>query len=291
MRDFDWQIIVTLHRTSSITKTAERLFISQPALTKRIKGIEDELGITLLIRNYQGSFFTPEGERIARKAERVVAAIQETKDEASAHNRGEKGSIRLGFPYAFIRHVLPAILSEFAGRYPNVDIDILTLPSQELVKCAEDGSIDVCLARYGAEESFLERKLFSEDQAYVVYNKPFELAELKDMPFIEFAKNPGTTSALRRWWNERFTTSPNVRFKVTTSDACISMIQHGLGCGFILDSRYFGLTDNLYSLPLEYLDGTKLTRKTWLFYRKEVLANPVAVNFIRLIEEQEYEKL
>ena len=51
MRDYDWQILVTLHSTQSITKTAELLFISQPALTKRIQAIETELGVPLLIRS------------------------------------------------------------------------------------------------------------------------------------------------------------------------------------------------------------------------------------------------
>lgn len=284
MRDYDWQIIVSLNHTKSITKTAALLFLSQSALTKRIKAIEDELGITLLIRTRQGSVLTANGEKIAKMAERIVANIQEVKDEALAHSSGLKSSLRLGCPYSFVRHILPSLLDRFIKENPNVDIDIITLPSQELVKCVEDGTIDVCLARYNAEDSPLERRLFSEDQACVVCDRPFSLEDISSMPCIDFYKNPGTESVLQRWWNERFTEAPRVRFNVTTSDACIAMIKHGLGYGFVLDSDYIGQETGLYSVPLEFTDGTKLMRKSWIYYRKESLRNPTIMNFIRMAE-------
>ena len=144
MRDFDWQIIVTLHHTENITKTAELLFISQPALTKRIKNIEDELGLTLLIRNRQGSFFTQEGEIIAQKAEHVVSAILDAREAAFARSSGVRTSIRLGFPYSFVRYVLPDILEQFVQKNPNVDVEIVTMSSPELIRGVEDGNVDVC---------------------------------------------------------------------------------------------------------------------------------------------------
>ena len=286
MRDFDWQIIVTLHQTLSITKTAELLFMSQSALTKRIKAIEDELGVVLLIRTRQGSVFTPDGERIAKKAAVVLSAILDIKDEASSLSCGQGGSLRLGFPYSFVRHVLPAILKQYTAKYPNIDIEIFTMPSQELIKCVESGNIDVCFARYNAEDSVLDRRILSEDQAYVVCNHPFTLDDLVDMPCIEFTKNPGTESAIQRWWDERFDRPQNVRFRVTTSDACVSMLQNGLGYGYVLDSRYISQERGLWSIPLEYKDGRKLTRKTWIFYRKDSMKNPNIANFVNMLDSR-----
>ena len=247
MRDFDWQIIVTLHQTLSITKTAELMFLSQSALTKRIKAIEDELGVVLLIRTRQGSIFTPEGERIAKKAENVLSVILEIKDEVSSMSAGKGGSLRLGFPYSFVRHVLPSILKQYTALYPNIDMQIFTMPSQELIKCVEAGNIDVCFARYNAEDSTLDRQLLSEDQACVVCDHP-------------------------------------LRFRVTTSDACVSMIKNGLGYGYVLDSRYIKDESGLWSIPLEYKDGTKLTRKTWIFYRNESMKNPNIRNFVEMLD-------
>ena len=281
MRDFDWQIIITLRSTLSITKTAELLFMSQPALTKRIRTIESELGIPLLIRSHQGSVFTPEGEQIAKKAEKVVAAIKEAKNEADLRSSGVKGSIRIGVPYSFMRYVLPTILAQYTALYPDVDVDIITMQSHELIPYVEDGTLDLCFARYSAENSPLERKLYSRDQAAVIYNRPFDLNELPGLPYIEFAMNPGSRSAVQRWWNERFDREQRRRFTVRTADACISMVQHGLGYCILLDSRDFKNVDGIFSIPLEYLDNSKLIRNTWIFYKKESLASPAFSGFLK----------
>lgn len=283
MRDFDWRIITTLHRTGSITKTAELLFMSQPALTKRIQTIESELGATLIIRSHQGSAFTPEGERIARKAERVVKAIQNVMDEASAESRGEKGSLRLGIPYSYVRHILPEILARFTEKYPNVNIDIVTMASHDLINCVENGTIDICFARYSAENSSLRRFLFSDDRACIICGRPFQIEELENMPYVDFPKNPGSQSAINRWWDEHFEEEPNCCFKVATADACISMVQHGIGFGIILDEKYLEYEAGLYSMPLAYEDGSVLRRKTYVFFRDEGETNPAMKNFIRLI--------
>lgn len=281
MRDFDWQIIITLHSTLSITKTAELLFMSQPALTKRIQAIENELGLPLIIRTHQGSVFTPEGELIAAKAENVVSAIKEAVNEATLRRTGVKGNLRIGVPYSFMRYVLPTILAEYTAQYPEVDVDIITMQSHELIPCVEDGTLDLCFARYSAEDSLLERHLYSNDQAAVIYNRPFTLEELPELPYVEFAMNPGSRSAVQRWWNERFSTAQRRRFTVRTADACISMVQHGLGYCILLDSRDFKNVEGVHSIPLQYLDGSELIRSTWIFYKKESLHNPIISGFLK----------
>ena len=59
----DWEMLVRLYKWKSITKTAEELFMTQPALTKRLKQIEEEFGISIALRSSQGLIFTPKGEK------------------------------------------------------------------------------------------------------------------------------------------------------------------------------------------------------------------------------------
>ena len=61
------------------------------------------------------SEFTSEGELIAKKARRVVSAILDIKDEAASIGLGRRGSLRLGFPYSYVRHVLPALLKKYTA--------------------------------------------------------------------------------------------------------------------------------------------------------------------------------
>ena len=280
MRDFDWEVIAVLSKTRNITKTANLLFLSQPALTKRIQAIEEELGAQLLVRGRRGSKFTLEGERIAQKAERVIEAIREAKGCINVRDENMGGTLRLGVPYSYVRYVMPALLAEYTAKYPNVKIEIITALSDELARSVEDGMIDICFARYNAEDSYLQRHLVSEDQFCAVYNHPFDMAELPNIPYIEYNTNHITTNTIFRWWNDYYSTELRPRFRVYTGDCCVSMIRYGLGFGIFTDSKYFSYDSKLYALPLTDMDGNKLMRKTWLLYKKEMLNHPIVSKFI-----------
>ncbi len=284
MRDFDWQILVTLNKTHNISRTAELLYLSQPTLTKRIQVIEDELGIPLIIRSRRGSVFTPEGERIAQKAESIVAAIQEIKTDVAARSKGTKGVLRLGVPHSYVRYVLPNLIAAYTKEYPGVEIDVATGLSDELTRQVEDETLDMTFARYNTFDTHLERVKVGEDQVFAVANRPFELSELPFMPYIEFAKNPMMMAAIQRWWNEKFSVPRTIRFKVPTGDCCIAMVRHGLGYGIFPDPKYFMFEKGMYSLPLEFDDGTSFTRATWLLYEKSSLKNPLVSNFVEFIK-------
>jgi len=280
MRDFDWQILVTLHKLRNITKTAEHLFISQPTLTKRIQVIEDELGIPIVIRSRRGTEFTSEGERIAQMAETIVASINEIKTDIASRNKGTKGTLKLGAPYSFVRYALPMMLEHYTKEHPDIEVDIVTALSDELARRVEEDIIDVCFARYDVGISHLERQQVCEDRVYAVYNKPFELKDLPELPYIEFVKNPSVSSTVQRWWNENFSVPRKTRFKVTTGDSCVAMVKRGLGFGIFPDPKYFMFEEGLYSIPLEFSDGTEFTRRTWMLYNKANLKNPVVAGFV-----------
>ena len=291
MRDFDWQILVTLHKTHNISKTAELLYVSQPTLTKRIQVIEDELGIPLIVRSRKGSVFTAEGERIAQKAESIVAAIQEIKEDVDKRNKGAKGVLRLGVPYSYVRYVLPALMAEYVKTRPGVEFDVITGLSDELTRRVEDDSLDLTFARYNAFDTHLERVKVSEDQVYAVYNRPFTIEELPNLPFIEFSKNPMILSMIQRWWNENFTTPRTLRFKVPTGDCCVAMVKYGLGFGIFPDPKYFMFEKGLYSQPLTFADGSSVTRLTWLLFEKTSLKNPLVSDFVEFIQSIDVNQL
>lgn len=291
MRDFDWQILVTLHKTHNISKTAELLYVSQPTLTKRIQVIEDELGIPLIVRSRKGSVFTAEGERIAQKAESIVAAIQEIKEDVDKRNKGAKGVLRLGVPYSYVRYVLPALMAEYVKTRPGVEFDVITGLSDELTRRVEDDTLDLTFARYNAFDTHLERVKVSEDQVYAVYNRPFTIEELPTLPFIEFSKNPMILSMIQRWWNENFTTPRTLRFKVPTGDCCVAMVKYGLGFGIFPDPKYFMFEKGLYSQPLTFADGSSVTRLTWLLFEKSSLKNPLVSDFVEFIQSIDVNQL
>jgi len=280
MRDFDWKIITTLYSTLSITKAAKALYVSQPALTKRIQVIENELGITMLIRDRRGVSFTLEGERIAKKAIKIVSEIQDVKEEARAYKSGQRGILRVGFPPSLERNVAPKIIRQYSDNNPNVRIEMTTLPSQELIVAVEKGDVDVCIARDYSKTSPLKKVFFSDDQVYAVYNRPFSIEDLPNLPYIDNLQNPEIAMTLQRWWDERFEENWKTAFKLTSGDASLSLIREGMGFGIFMDIRFVINEKGLYLRPLTYLDGKKVKRKSWIYYRSASANNPIIMGFL-----------
>ena len=284
MRDFDWKILFTLYRTKNITKTADLLFITQPTLTRRLQQIEAELGAVLILRTNKGVSFTPEGTLVALKSAEILAAIEDIKSSLSKTGDGLTGTLRLGAPNSYVHFVIPELIEAFARRYPDVHIEIHTNLSHELLKDLEAKELDVSFVR-GDITTALEKKLLSKDQIYVISKQPLDIQELPQIPQIAYTKETSIIKATNRWWKERFKEPPLVHFRVHSGDACLQMVKHDLGYGIFSDSHYYNPQDNLYAFPLEYLDGSKFSRKSWIVYDKDDLHNLLLSHFIDFVDE------
>ena len=87
---------ITVAEEASVTKAAERLHISQPPLSRHIKQLEDELGITLFIRHRQGVTLTEAGQRLLEKARALAAAASDFYESANQTTRHDANKVRLG---------------------------------------------------------------------------------------------------------------------------------------------------------------------------------------------------
>lgn len=288
MRDFDWKILSTLYRTKNITKTADLLFITQPTLTRRLQQIEAELGTTLILRTNKGVSFTPEGTLAALKSAEILAAIEDIKSSLSKTSDGLTGTLRLGAPNSYVHFVIPRLMEIFSHRYPNVQIEIHTNLSHELLHDLEAKELDVSFVR-GDITTALEKRLLSKDQIYIISKRPLHIHDLPQIPQIAYTKETSIIKATERWWNERFTEPPRIHFRVHSGDACLQMVKHDLGYGIFSDSHYYTPQDNLIAIPLEYLDGSKFIRKSWVVYDKNDLHNPLLSHFLDFVDEMQPE--
>ena len=83
MEDRDWLILQILHEQKNITRTAQALFISQPALTARLRQIEEEFGTEIVFRTTKGVHFSPKGEYLAKESSNILRNLQNIKDTVS----------------------------------------------------------------------------------------------------------------------------------------------------------------------------------------------------------------
>ena len=185
--------------------------------------------------------------------------------------------------------MVPTLIEQFSLLYPNIQIDLHTDLSHELLKFLENRELDVSFVR-GDFDTSLEKKLLSKDQIYIISKNPIVLSDLPDLPQIAYTKENSIVKASKRWWQERFSTPPNIRFRVHTGDACIQLVKKDLGYGIFSDGRYYNPADGLHAMPLEYLDGSKFSRNSWMVYDKVSLQNPVVSHFVEFVS-QHFDKL
>lgn len=270
MRDSDWQILAVLHETKNITQTANKLFLAQPTLTRRLQQIESELGAVLVLRSNKGISFTPAGEYAAKKAASMVQLFQDVRQSISEFSDTNSGLLRIGAPKSYVQFVIPQVLEGFCALFPHIKIDIHTDLSHELLHSVESSQLDFAFVR-GNIHTVLQKELLSEDPIYALAKIPLTLDVISHMPRIEYAKEQTVVKATEQWWNERFRHAPDIRFLVYSGDACLRMVQHNLGYGIFSDRHYHQADPELFAMPLHFKDGTQFTRASWMVYDKQNL--------------------
>src|SRR5881394_2029418 len=121
MNEKDWIILQTIFEEHNISKAAEKLYISQPALTYRLQQLEREFGTMIVARGKRGVEFTSQGEYIAQYARDMILQLRNTKEFVQNMDKEIKGILRIGVSSIFARYELPTILNEFVKQYPNVE--------------------------------------------------------------------------------------------------------------------------------------------------------------------------
>ena len=183
MKTEDWDLIKTLYCTKNLTKASQLLFISQPALSKRIKLIEEQFGCLLIYRSNKGISFTPEGEYLARQAEVFLNLMDETSQYLRSMGTRNGRAVRIEAPSTFAKFSLVELLSEFGKAYPDIAVKVRVNVSSAIPRSIESHLID-CAFLLGDSEHKMHARLYDTQQCYAVYNKPITMDDLPRLPMI-----------------------------------------------------------------------------------------------------------
>src|SRR5258708_20470869 len=118
------QGLVEIARAGTIGRAAEQLFITQPALTARLKALEAELDCELVVRGRGGSRLTEAGRALLPYAERAIAAIDEGAHRARELAGGRTGALAIGAAPAVSAYVLPAVLRRLRAAHPETQLSV-----------------------------------------------------------------------------------------------------------------------------------------------------------------------
>lgn len=135
--------LLMLREKKSYTSAAKALFITQPALSRHIEVMEQELNVTLVKRNTHGVEFTEEGFAAASAFERILSTYDSYLGEISERRSGITGTLKLGMLYYTVRRDFGDVLPKFKELYPNIKTKTHSCQPQEVYQMILDGKIDI----------------------------------------------------------------------------------------------------------------------------------------------------
>jgi DNA-binding transcriptional LysR family regulator len=141
------QAFIQVARMGNVSRAAEALYVTQPALTARIQALEKELGETLFVRTGRGVRLTDAGRVFLPNAERAVQAIEDGRQALTDLKSASAGRLALGAAPAVSTYVLPPVLKRFASLHPRVDVAVRTGHSEEILAMVLNDEVQVGLVR------------------------------------------------------------------------------------------------------------------------------------------------
>lgn len=165
-------------REGNISAAAEALHVSQPALSRQIKDLEEELGVTLFERGSRRIKLTEEGMILRRRAEEMVRLMQITESEISRAHSTLTGEVHIGAGESLAFHHLSRIAGEIHGEHPDIRFTITSGDTADLLDQLDNGLIDVALIFTDYDHSQYQGiRLPADDKLGLLMKKDSPLAE------------------------------------------------------------------------------------------------------------------
>lgn len=239
----EWQQLEyfkTVAELQHITKAAYELSISQPALSRSIVRLEEELGFPLFERQGKSIILNRYGQMFLRHTERALQEIEEGKKEIQDLLDPDFGTVSIAFIHSMGSNIVPQLVGKFREKHPGIAFKLSQNASNFLLEQLEAGEIDLCLCSPGLTKENIElAPLFKEELFVAVHaghklagRSSISLAEIADEPFITVKKNYGLRVVAEHYF-EKAGISPKVAFEGEEIWTLAGLVEARLGVALI----------------------------------------------------------
>jgi DNA-binding transcriptional LysR family regulator len=166
--DFRLQVFQAVARRLSFTKAAEELFITQPAVTKHIRELENHFKVKLFERRSNGISLTAAGTILVSYAKQLTSIYNDLEQEISAQAGNNKGTINIGASTTIAQYVLPPILAAFRIMYPEIRLNVTSDNTEQIEQALLSGDIDLGFIEGHSRNKQIKYVLFREDELVLV---------------------------------------------------------------------------------------------------------------------------
>ncbi len=254
----------------NVSDAAEALFTSQPGISKQIRQLEDELGLSVFVRQGKRlASLTPAGEIVVATARRAMREVANLKRVADEYRGEDTGTLSIATTHTQARYVLPKVLREFATRYPKVKVVLHQGNPVQVAEQTAGGEVDVGIATEALGE-FPElvtlpcyqwnRVVITPQRHPLAKMNPLTVEALAKFPIVTYDFSFTGRSAI----NAAFAAKglePNVVLTALDSDVIKTYVELGMGVGIIAQMAYDPERDTQFEkLDADHLFAPSTTR-------------------------------
>jgi LysR family transcriptional regulator, benzoate and cis,cis-muconate-responsive activator of ben and cat genes len=272
------------------SKAAEKLFIAQPALSRQIQALEENLGVLLFERDKRNVKLTSAGEYLREEATQVLSQLENISNRTQLIHHGEEGELRIGHPGSAIYSVIPPLLSQLRSVFPQIKANLSEILEDDLFGFLKNYQIDVGFIREPFVDIHLNAKvLLKESFALVLPENHWitpenftSLAQIKNEPFVLPPRHAGSTYydlLVRMCEREGF--SPNVVHESIHGATILRLVEYNLGISIMPIS--YRLSTAMRVKFIELKDIPERTQLSMAWRKND--KNPILQNFLKVADE------
>ncbi|MGN1388461.1 MAG: LysR family transcriptional regulator [Bulleidia sp.] len=239
------ELVQCLKQCGSISKAAGALYVSEPALSKKIRKIEEELGYSLVTRTNSGIVLTEAGEIMAREGESLLKqrdTMLQNMQRAAKKEKKVSKTLRVGIANCYSETLLPRFFPYYVQNYPNVKMDLLINQTDVLEKLCIEGKLDIIFTQEEYCDSRLQITPITVEHTVIYLPKIFlendairreyvkgrmDLSLLKDYPQAEVDGHPRYRSFIEPIYKEAGF-KPRTVYRSESWLSIISLLEQGL---------------------------------------------------------------
>lgn len=229
-------LVSEIAATGSVTRAAERLHLTQSALSHQLRDVESRLAVQLFLRLGKRMVLTPPGERVLATARRVLDDIRRTEDDLRLMSQHGKGVLRLCTQCNTGYHWLPPLLQSFHRKYPGVDVQIMVNATDRPVEALLEGQIDLAVVTSEVDDKRLVTTPLFEDELVAVVAPSHPFAKRSYIEADDFAEEHLIIYTADRSDSYTFTrilgpagVEPARVSQVPLTEAILELVKAGLG--------------------------------------------------------------
>ncbi len=274
----------------SLSRAAERMFLTQPSLTARLRGLEEEVGDQLFVRTKRGMRLTEAGSEFLPHAERCLASVEKGKRHLAELREASGGHLRLGALPRMVTYTLPAFLERFTSVYPRVSVSVWTGHSQDILGMVLREEVQLGLAR-SLDHPDVETLPLYEEELVLVVNPGHRFAregsvnleEVGREQLILFDRASSSYEFTRSLFRDDDTPEPRM-MELDNIEAAKRMVEHRLGVAFMPRLAVVRAVAAGRLCTVEVDDAPKLRRSVVALRRKDVPLTGAVTAFLELTD-------